>query len=294
MKLRLTFHLLAVGLVLGLSLAGRARAGTTIDPVNSYAYGANVGWLNAYADGTNGVKVTDYALSGFIYAANIGWISLGSGAPANGIRYQNLSAGDFGVNNDGFGHLRGYAWSANVGWLNFENLGAPSINLKNGKFSGYVWSANCGWISLSNAVAYVQTDHILPGPLDSNGLPIPWELANFGHTGVDPNADPDHDGQSNLQEYLAGTDPNNPGDYLHITSQAFGPAGGTAQITWASVLTRCYYLQETTSLSLSSIWTDSGLGIIAPDGTSTVRSFVDAGGSAPFRFYRVEAVRPLP
>jgi len=40
------------------------------------------------------------------------------------------------------------------------------------------------------------------------------------------------------------------------------------------------------------IWADSGLGIIAPGGTSTVRSFVD--GSAPIRFYRVEAVRTLP
>lgn len=45
---------------------------------------------------------------------------------------------------------------------------------------------------------------------DGNGLPDWWELEYFGHlTGTDPNADPDHDGMSNLQEWLAGTNPTN-------------------------------------------------------------------------------------
>ena len=42
---------------------------------------------------------------------------------------------------------------------------------------------------------------------DHNGLLDPWEMQYFGHLGVDPNADPDHDGRSNLQEMLAGTNP---------------------------------------------------------------------------------------
>jgi hypothetical protein len=42
---------------------------------------------------------------------------------------------------------------------------------------------------------------------DGNGMPDVWQLAYFGHTGVKPNADPDHDGLSNLQEYQAGTNP---------------------------------------------------------------------------------------
>ena len=44
---------------------------------------------------------------------------------------------------------------------------------------------------------------------DSNGLPDFWEMENFGHIGVDANADPDGDGYSNLQEYQLGFDPNN-------------------------------------------------------------------------------------
>lgn len=281
-------------------------AATTIDSVNKYAYGANNGWMD-WSGGTSetatGAVIGAYVCSGYIYSANVGWINLGSGAPANGIQYQNLSANDFGVNQDGLGNLRGYAYGANIGWINFTNTGAPKINMITGQMSGYVWSANCGWISLSNAVAYVQTDTISPGALDADGsgLPIAWELTYFGTTGVNPNADPDHDGMSNYQEYLAGTDPNNPNSVFRITAESVffssgglgGPGGSSeaiATLTWNSVPTRYYYIQTTPSLS-SPVWTDSGLGLITPTSTSTVRDFADP--DAPMRFYRVEAVQPL-
>jgi hypothetical protein len=126
------------------------HAGTTIDPVNKYAYGANISWMD-WSGGTgqtaNGAVIGEYVCSGYIYSANVGWINLGSGSPTNGIYYQNLSANDFGVNQDGLGNLRGYAYGANIGWINFETTGAPKVNLVTGKMSGYVWSANCGWIS---------------------------------------------------------------------------------------------------------------------------------------------------
>jgi hypothetical protein len=268
-----------------------ALAATTIDAANRYAYGANIGWLSAYADGANGAVIGDYVCAGYIYGANVGWINLGSGSPTNGIHYQNLDASDFGVNHDGLGNLRGYAYGANIGWINFETNGAPKVDLKSGRLTGYIYSANCGWISLSNSYAYVQTDTIAPGQMDTNGLPIAWELQNFGVTGVDPNADPDGDGMSNLQEYLAGTNPNDPNSDLEITSFGASPGGTTANVTWESVLTRCYYIQERLNLSPGSPWFDSGLGLISPDGATTTRSFADT--NAPMRFYRVSAVRPL-
>ncbi len=56
------------------------------------------------------------------------------------------------------------------------------------------------------------------GDTDGNGLPDWWELKYFGVlTGTDPNADPDHDGASNLFEYLTGTNPTNASSYFHIT-----------------------------------------------------------------------------
>ncbi len=53
-------------------------------------------------------------------------------------------------------------------------------------------------------------------PTSDNGLPDPWELTYFGGVGQNPNGDPDGDGYNNLQEYIAGTDPNN-GDGLKLS-----------------------------------------------------------------------------
>jgi hypothetical protein len=294
MKTQIKFTTFALLLAILSAIHSTSIAATTIDPFNKYAYGANLGWLD-WSGGSGqtatGAVIGAYVCSGYIYSANVGWINLGNGSPANQIFYQNNSAADFGVNQDGLGNLTGYAYGANIGWITFEQTyGQPRINLINGQMSGSVWSANCGWISLSNSVAYVQTDSISPGALDANGLPIAWELQIFGHTGVDPNADPDHDGQSNLQEYLAGTDPNDANSVLKITGKAFATGGTSAALTWNSVATRYYYVQETTSLG-SPAWADSGLGLVTPDGSSTLRSFTDT--NAPVRFYRVQAVQPL-
>jgi hypothetical protein len=42
---------------------------------------------------------------------------------------------------------------------------------------------------------------------DQNGLPDWWEKFYFGAIGVNPNADPDGDGISNIQEFQSGSDP---------------------------------------------------------------------------------------
>jgi hypothetical protein len=267
-----------------------ASVATTIDPVNKYVWGANVGWMDWRGDSVNGAVIGDYVCSGYIYAANVGWLNLGSGSPTNGIHYQNLSASDFGVNQDGLGNLRGYAYGANIGWVLFENSGAPKVDLRTGRFTGHAYSANCGWISLSNASAYVQTDSIDPGTLAPDGLPIAWLLIYFGTTNVNANADADGDGMSNRQEYLAGTDPANPNDKLQITGFSTAPGGTFATLTWQSAPTRFYFIQKTLAFN-PSIWVDSGLGLLSPDGASTTRSFSDT--NAPSRYYRVRAVRPL-
>ncbi|HWX22794.1 MAG TPA: hypothetical protein VN578_23075 [Candidatus Binatia bacterium] len=282
-----------VALVLFLSSFAFSAAGaSTINATNKFAYGANFGWIDWRGDTNAGAVIGEYVCSGYLYAANVGWISLGSGSPANGIQYQNNSAADFGVNTDGLGNLRGYAYGANIGWINFESTGAPRVNLLTGNLTGSVYSANCGWIGLSNSFAHVQTDTIPRGTdSDSDGLPDAWELTYFGHLGVNPNAHPNGDGMSYLQEYLAGTNPTNENDALVITSYNTTPGGTAASFTWQSVLTRFYYLDKTLDLQPPAMWLDSGLGIISPDGATTTRLLSDT--NAPKRFYRVRAFRPL-
>lgn len=165
--------------------------------------------------------------------------------------------------------------------------GAPGINAVN-KFS---YSANCGWISLSNAFAYVQTDVILPGAdADGDGLADAWELLNFGTLANGAGGDADGDGASNLQEYLAGTNPNDANNLLVITAYATAAEGRSASLTWQTAPTRNYFIDQNLDLD-TPLWFDSGLGLIPPDGATTTRLVGDT--SAPMRFLRVRAVKPL-
>src|SRR5882672_5229350 len=282
---------IAVACLLFIAALTTAPASTSINAVNKFAFGANVGWIDARGDTNHGAVIGEFVCSGYLYSANVGWIHLGSDAPANGIHYQNNSSIDYGVNNDGLGNIRGFAYGANIGWINFESSGAPKVDLKTGKLSGSIYSANCGWISLSNAFAVVQTDTI-PGGTDANanGLPDAWERTYFGTLGVNPDADPDGDGMSNQEEYLAGTNPTNSVDAFKITDFTPSAGGTNVSLTWSSVLTRYYFIQETTDLN-SQVWIDSPAGLVLPIGSSTTRAFTDT--NAPMRFYRVQAIRPL-
>jgi len=66
------------------------------------------------------------------------------------------------------------------------------------------------------------------------------------------------------------------------------PGGTSTTLTWRSVMTRNYVIEQ--SLDLKS-WSDSGLGLIAPGGTSTTDAFPHP--YSPSRFFRVRAVNPL-
>jgi hypothetical protein len=154
-----TILLFAAALILLLTTTGRAD--TTIDPVNHYAWGANIGFTDWRPSTTDGVNIGDNFCAGFIYAANVGWIKMGAGTPANSISYSNTSAADFGVNCSagaaGEKNLRGFAYGANIGWINFEATGNPRVILSTGQLRGFIWSANCGWINLDDATVFVAT-----------------------------------------------------------------------------------------------------------------------------------------
>src|SRR5204862_1772996 len=77
---------------------------------------------------------------------------------------------------------------------------------------------------------------------DADGIPNTWEDANGldKFNAADAQIDTDHDGQSNLAEYLAGTDPNNPASYFK-TSVA--PIAGGYRIQFTAQSGRGYTVQ---------------------------------------------------
>ena len=265
--------------------------------VSNSAWGANIGWINFRGDQTNGAVIGDFFCSGYIYAANAGWISLGNGAPQNGYSYANNSATDFGINHDGIGNLRGYAYGPNIGWVNFETTGNPRVDLQTGRFSGYIWSANAGWISLSNSFAVVKTDSFFAGnDSDGDGIADAWEMSHAGSLNAfSSNSDADGDGSKDVQEYLADTDPLNSSDALRITLYSVSFFGGddVDSITWTSKPTRNYRINYRTNLNSGFSWIDAGV-LFAPDGGfTTTRSIGFSGAPSAQRYFRVQAIRPL-
>lgn len=280
--------LLAASLTL---LGAAAFAATTINVPNQYAYGANVGWLNARGDVANGASIGQSYCTGYVWSANCGWICLGNG-PTNGWQYSNASSNDWGVNHDGLGNLTGYAYGANIGWIAFEpTQGQPRIDLRTGDFSGYAWGANVGWIGFSNALAFVQTDSLDPGPdTDHDGIPDPWEMQRAGNLPTLGGSYPDGDDAPDVDEYGADTDPLT-GEHLEIVSLT--ETTGTNTITWTARPTRQYRLEATNAMPLAAGgWEDVGGGLLGPSAANPAEAAIPLAG-ATSKFYRVKAVLPL-
>jgi hypothetical protein len=277
----------------GAAVAAGAPAASTIDGTNHFAYAANAGWVDARGDGAHGSVIGEYICSNYLYCANAGWISLGVGQAANGSYYSNTASNDWGVNHVGDGRLRGFAYGANIGWVNFEGNGNPRFDLLTGKFDGYAYSANVGWISLSNAAAFVQTDSVAPGAdTDGDGMPDAWEYLHIGNlTTYGTNTDADGDGSLDREEYGADTNPRDPAERLEVT--AIGPRTPAflREVSWASQPTRFYHVEVSTNL-LSGAWVDCGLGLFAPDPVGPTTRAVNDAGLGP-RYFRATAVRPL-
>jgi hypothetical protein len=126
---------------------------------------------------------------------------------------------------------------------------------------------------------------------DNDGIPDWWRLAYFGHAlglasdhsrGSD---DADGDGVSNLNEFLAGTDPLNPASVFKVTKVAV--VGGDVQVSCSTAANRTYQLQRRASLDAASSWTNLAQPVI---GTGGVLVLTDSGSAADAaKYYRVQA-----
>lgn len=265
-------------------------AQSTISTVDNYAYSANAGWIDFRPSAVSGAVATDTYLTGHAYAANFGWISLGSGTPDNEHTFSNSSATDYGVNIAPDGKLAGYAYAANIGWIVFEQShGKPELDLCTGKFTGFAYSANIGWIPLDTPSSDLVSPSLLRPDSDSDGIADGWEELHFGNlTTATATSDRDGDGQSDLNEYHAGTEPGNASSSLRILSQSY-PSDTQAIFTFSMVSTRRYRVEYDDDLAPP--WTDSPLGTFKPPGRgSALANISGLPADAPRRFFRVVAV----
>jgi Right handed beta helix region len=136
--------------------------------------------------------------------------------------------------------------------------------------------------ALSPGVAVTATDSV------GDGIPDAWRAAQFGGSGTTTNSqscatcDPDHDGMNNLQEFLAGTDPNHAGSVLHISALTITNADVT--ISFQSATGIVYRVEARDDVA------GGGWSLLADQllGTGGVLQITDPGAlELPKQFYRL-------
>jgi hypothetical protein len=184
-------------------------------------------------------------------------------------------------------------------WLNGEEIARVNVQGTPGTFvahnvdcSGYVSGSSTTWtktfaghelpVLASNNVLAVQlfndtlnsgdaimdvelslvTSHLsLVEDADQDDVPDEWEVAEYGSVGVwGADDDPDGDGLSNIEEYIAGTGATNPGSCfdvdLHLEGADLIVSFVARQATGAGYdgLERRYSLERRASLSANAVW----------------------------------------
>ena len=121
---------------------------------------------------------------------------------------------------------------------------------------------------------------------DGDGIPDWWMIQYFGHpTGEASDLslasdDADGSGMSNLQDYIAGTDPTNANSVFRLSAAA--TANSTISLTWPAVAGRSYQIQYKTNL-------DDPVWLTAPGNISVIGSqgYYLAPAAQSHSFYRV-------
>ena len=159
-----------------------------------------------------------------------------------------------------------------------KGLWTGSINvLESANDMHFIAEDTAGHIGLSD----LFTTEYIPDS-DEDGLLDAWEIAYFGSLDASPDADPDGDGLTNLQEQTAGTNPLDATSVLRIVAVEWN--GAEVNVHFTSVMGRTYRLEAADQLA-SNQWSVVSDNLPGIDGVLRVTDFnaPDAG----HRFYRV-------
>jgi hypothetical protein len=180
-----------------------------------------------------------------------------------------------------------YQWWHNQSQL-IENTIGPVLTLTNvtaADAGGYqvIVLNNDGW-----ATSQVATLTISDADLDGDGMADSWELAHGLIVGVnDANLDPDGDGFTNLQEFLADTDPQDPSSSLKIeTVIPPNAANETVTLTFEAVAGKSYTVWFADALPANP-W-NSLTNIPAPPTNALVTVQDSQSTNSTRRYYRLQ------
>ncbi len=127
-------------------------------------------------------------------------------------------------------------------------------------------------------MAFLDSDH--------DGLDDNWERLYFGDLSRNGSGDFDQDGQSDLSEYLAGTDPTSRVSVLRVAATA-APGASSAVISWLSVVGKTYQIQYKDNVE-DAVWKNLGSPIVASSNSTAATDSTLAG--IAHRFYRIVVV----
>ena len=172
----------------------------------------------------------------------------------------------------------------------------PTGTLETGKSMARKDAAAFGNEPLNWIAADPSPGRANPGAIvadrDLDGLPDAWELAN----GFDPlnsggsqgaSGDPDGDGSSNWDEYIAGTDPNNPADALKIVALTISDQ--TLSFQFPTKLDRTYEVQRLDTMGGANVWVP---WLLNRKGTGQMYQVIDPVDSSS-RYYRIKVTPPF-
>ncbi len=176
------------------------------------------------------------------------------------------------------------------------------LEVRNGSFiqnggvlqaDGLVMTNACGLFVRNGGTQIIGTLVLDPNlSAVGDGIPNGWKQ-QYGLDPLDPNLaneDADGDGMSNLQEYLAGTDPTNSASFFSITAVA--QEGNDVRVTWMTGMGRTNALQATTGDITGSYSNNFADIFVVTNSIGTTTNYLDLGAATnfPSRYYRVRLV----